>query len=85
MATAAREGDFERLQQLRHAVAALRAPLAGRPDDHDETPESLPERAVLVHRILDDDAEIRRHTEPHMEDLGRWLIAGGKRRRSVGR
>ena len=46
---------------------------------------TAPERtlkAALIQRVLDDDAEIRRHTEPWMEKV-RQLLGGTAKRRRV--
>ncbi len=78
MADAARKGDWDELVDLERRVAALRdrlnvdaMPLAG-------SLEAAPELARmrgLIQQILDDDAEVRRHTEPWMEQV-RLLLSG---------
>jgi flagellar protein FliT len=76
MVEAARANDWERLADLEGNVAALRDSLM---DEDDNTSLSLPELDLkhgLIQRILDDDAEIRRHTEPWMEQVRRFL--GGR-------
>ena len=74
MVDAARRGDWDGLVDLERHVAALRdglipgaAPLVG-------SAETARMRG-LIQQILDDDAEVRRHTEPWMEQV-RQLLSG---------
>jgi flagellar protein FliT len=78
MAEAARAHDWDNLVVLEKSVAAIRRALV---KDNDDTlsPRELEAKRVLIQRILDDDAEIRRHTEPWMERIRPFL--GGKTRR----
>lgn len=71
MVTAARTRDWETLDRLARSVADLRRALAC----HDGilSAAELRQKTQLIQRILDDDAEIRRHTEPWMEPLCRLL------------
>ncbi|MGE5468379.1 MAG: flagellar protein FliT [Ignavibacteria bacterium] len=81
MVDAARAQDWQRLVALEKSVAELRDALMAE-DDNDSLAE--PERrvkAALIQRILDDDAEIRRHTEPWMEHVRQYLETAGTRRR----
>jgi flagellar protein FliT len=39
-------------------------------------------KRTLIQRILDDDAEVRRHTEPWMEQV-RQFLGGSARRKQV--
>jgi flagellar protein FliT len=71
MAAAARAGDRESLNRLARSVAGLRQSLQENDDNLSAT--ELQQKAALIQRILDDDAEIRRHTEPWMENLCRFL------------
>ena len=81
MAEAARAKDWETLSILARSVAALRNSL---PDNDDCLSDAeLQKKAVLIQRILDDDAEIRRHTEPWMEHVCRFLGSGATRRKST--
>lgn len=85
MVRAAQAQDWDRLADLEHEVAALRDALALR----DVPPDSLSalertRKVALIHRILDNDAEVRRHTEPWMEHVRR-LLAGAHATRSVAR
>lgn len=80
MAEAARAKDWDTLRLLARSVAALRDSLT----DNDESlsDAELQKKALLIQRILDDDAEIRRHTEPWMEHVCRFLGNGAARRTS---
>ncbi|MDR2000654.1 MAG: flagellar protein FliT [Zoogloeaceae bacterium] len=69
MVKAARAHDWDNLIALEKSVAAIRRSLTR---DDDDSRLSLIERdtkRALIRRILDDDAEIRRYTEPWMERL----------------
>ncbi|MFY9329818.1 MAG: flagellar protein FliT [Georgfuchsia sp.] len=76
MVEAARANDWERLVDLERNVAALRDSLIGENDSTSPSPQELDLKRGLIQRILDDDAEIRRHTEPWMEQVRRFL--GGR-------
>lgn len=79
MVEAARANDWEQLVELEQRVAALRDVLA----NEDNTSLTLPELNLkhgLIQRILDDDAEIRRYTEPRMEQMRRFLGARAAQR-----
>ena len=82
MVEAARAGDWERLIALERAVAELRDTLIGEGDSGAGTPDEAERRRVLIRRILRDDAEVRRHTEPWMEQVRRFLT-GNVRKRQV--
>lgn len=88
MADAARRGDWDALVELERRVATLRDRLADDVPLMPDSIESAPEVARmhgLIQQILDDDAEVRRHTEPWMEQvrlllsghLSDWKVAGG--------
>lgn len=77
MVIAARAQDWEALVALERAVAALRDTLVN--DDDSLSEPELERKTRLIQRILDDDAEVRRHTEPWMEQLRQFL--GGANRR----
>jgi len=80
MVDAARTKDWDRLIALEHDVAALRAMLKN--DDNNALSESaLESKTRLIQRILDDDAEVRRHTEPWMERLRHFLDGAATKRR----
>lgn len=65
MAAAARTQDWDTLKLLARSVAVLRNALPQ--TDNQLSDAELQQKAQLIQRILDDDAEIRRHTEPWME------------------
>lgn len=81
MANAARARDWETLDLLARSVAMLRESLAE--NDDNLTDAEVQHKAVLIQRILDDDAEIRRHTEPWMEHVCRFLGGGVTRRKAA--
>lgn len=79
MVQAAQAHDWEQLVDLERSVSSLRNSLAG----EDESLGSTDDRtlkAALIQRILDDDAEIRRHTEPWMEHVRQFLGDGARQR-----
>lgn len=76
MVDAARASDWNELVDLERHVAKLRDTLV-----EEEAPGNLSLQEIdlkrgLIQRILDDDAEIRRYTEPWMEQVRRFL--GGR-------
>ncbi len=76
MAEAARACDWDRLVTLEAKCTALTGHLAA---NEVSTPVPLELRArkvQLIHKILADDAEVRRHTEPWMEQVRQFLGAG---------
>lgn len=79
MVAAAQAQDWERLVELERAVSSLRDVLmaddGGNLDENDRIA-----KAALIQRILDDDAEIRRHTEPWMEHVRKFLGDGARQR-----
>lgn len=84
MVDAARAGDWERLIELESGVARLRDALMTLPVEPGGTPAEMDRRRQLIDRILDDDAEIRRHTEPWMEHV-RHLLGDNRRLRELQR
>ncbi|NTV09685.1 MAG: flagellar protein FliT [Zoogloea sp.] len=86
MVEAAQANDWDRLVLLEHQVARLRDQLiilepAGRPI----VPFSQEDRSrkvTLIKKLLADDREVRRHTEPWM-DAVRKLLAGNTRERNL--
>jgi flagellar protein FliT len=82
MVEAARANDWENLIQLEKSVVALRRALAADDDNSRLTPGEIEAKRALIQRILDDDAEIRRHTEPWMEQV-RQFLGGNARRKQV--
>lgn len=83
MVEAARSQDWDRLVGLEKSVSTLRETLAE--DDSASLSRTEVERKrSLIQRILDDDAEVRRHTEPWMEHV-RQFLGGESMRRNVER
>lgn len=83
MVQAARDNDWDRLCELEQQLAGLREWLVR----HDAQPARLNEterqrKVELIKRMLADDREVRRHTEPWMEDV-RKLLATGNRARNL--
>ena len=76
MVEAARANDWDRLVGLERNVASLRDGLIEDDDNASLSHQELDLKHGLIQRILDDDAEIRRHTEPWMEQVRRFL--GGR-------
>ncbi|MDQ3185736.1 MAG: flagellar protein FliT [Pseudomonadota bacterium] len=74
MAGAARAGEWDKLTALERHCATLVAQFGAVQSVRlpDRLPDRLagdvlPQKVELIHKILADDAEIRRHTEPWME------------------
>jgi flagellar protein FliT len=84
MVEAARASDWERLIDLEHAVADLRETLLKEAENGSINPREAEKKHELIQRILRDDAEVRRHTEPWMEQVRRFLT-GNVRQRQVDR
>ena len=84
MAAAARASDWERLIELEHGIRTLRDALLAISDDGSEAATDLARKHGLIQRILDDDAEVRRHTEPWMERIFYFLGDGRPRREFQG-
>lgn len=80
MVTAARAQDWETLIHLERSVAALRNTLLTDGEDADLSRNALKLKSELIQRILADDAEVRRHTEPWMEQLRKFLGSNAKQR-----
>ena len=83
MVGAARSSDWERLIELERRVCALREELAassGQEADVAASMSELDRKHRLIQLILDDDAEVRRHTEPWMEQVRQFLGGHGRRR-----
>jgi flagellar protein FliT len=82
MVEAARANDWENLIQLEKSVVTLRLSLAADDDNSRLTVREMEMKRALIQRILDDDAEVRRHTEPWMEQV-RQFLGGNVRRKQV--
>lgn len=84
MVEAARANEWERLVTLERSVSLLREALVAMEDNTGLSEEQIGLKAALIRRILDDDAEVRRHTEPWMEQV-RQFLGGSARRHQVER
>jgi len=82
MVEAARANDWETLITLEHSIAALRNSLLPDDDNCNQSASELKLKSQLIQRILADDAEVRLHTEPWMEQVRKFL-GGDPRRRDV--
>lgn len=80
MVAAAQAGDWDNLIELERGVAALRNALMSAPEDGNAAATDLSRKRSLIQRILEDDAEVRRHTEPWMEHVRQYLGEGARRR-----
>lgn len=81
MVEAARAHDWERLIDLERAVANLRETLVGEPEGGTIDAFEAEKKRALIQQILKDDAEVRRHTEPWMEQVRRFLTGTVQQRR----
>jgi flagellar protein FliT len=84
MAAAARASDWEQLIELEHGIRHLRDALLAIAEDGSEAATDLARKHSLIQRILQDDAEVRRHTEPWMERILYFLGDGRPRREFQG-
>ena len=80
MAEAARAGDWDNLIELERGVTGLRNTLMATPEDSNVPATDLARKRSLIQSILEDDAEVRRHTEPWMEHVRKYLGDGPRRR-----
>ncbi len=78
MVAAAQANDWDTLISLERAVAALRYTLMTS-DDGIGAPGDAERKRSLIQQILQDDAEVRRHTEPWMEQVRQFLGASNRR------
>lgn len=79
MVQAARAGAWGELIQLETRVSELRGAVQGVPEEAG-SPADIERKRQLIQGILDDDAEVRRHTEPWMEHVRRFLGDSTRRR-----
>ena len=88
MVDAARANDWDRLTRLEKQVASLRdrigveEALAFPSRLRRMSEDARARKIALIRRILDDDKEVRVHTEPWMDSV-RQLLSGGTRERQV--
>jgi len=85
MVEAARSNDWDQLGTLEHEVAQLRDSLAR--DEYQGivvqlSDEQRERKRNLILRMLDDDREIRKHTEPWMASVRR-LLSNNSMKRSL--
>ncbi|MCK6373185.1 MAG: flagellar protein FliT [Zoogloea sp.] len=88
MVDAARANDWDRLTRLERQVASLRDRIGveealafpSRPRRMSE--DERARKIALIRRILDDDKEVRVHTEPWMDSV-RQMLSGGVRERNL--
>ena len=80
MVEAARAGDWDNLIELERGVTSLRSTLMVTPEDSNVPATDLARKRSLIQSILEDDAEVRRHTEPWMEHVRKYLGDGSRRR-----
>jgi len=76
MAEAARAGDWDKLVALEAKCAGLARQLEASEPSTPVPLEHRDRKVALIHRILADDAEVRRHTEPWMAQIKPFLGAG---------
>ena len=80
MVAAARAGDWDNLIELEHGVTGLRNTLLATPEDSNAIATDVARKRSLIQCILEDDAEVRRHTEPWMEHVRKYLGDSTRRR-----
>jgi flagellar protein FliT len=82
MADAARASDWEALADAEQRCAELIEELRACGDAEAAlSPRGRVRRMEILRSILADDAEIRRHTEPALVSLDKFLLRSGGRRR----
>ena len=80
MVEAARDAEWDTLIELEHDVTGLRKALMAAPEDNCAAGTDVVRKRRLIQRILEDDAEVRRHTEPWMEHVRKYLGDNTRRR-----
>lgn len=83
MAKAAQAHDWDELVSLERSVVQLRASLEADDDNSKLSSSDIERKRSLIQKILEDDAEVRRHTEPWMEQVRKYLGEGRKRMQAV--
>lgn len=81
MVEAARANDWDLLIDLERDVVSLREALLAE-DGEALAPAAIEQKRRLIQSILQDDAEVRRYTEPWMEQV-RHFLGGDARKRKV--
>ncbi len=84
MVEAARANNWDRLVALEQDVSSLRHRLDACNRSVQLSEEERSRKVALIHHILDNDAEVRRHTEPWMEGV-RQFLGNGTRGRNLRR
>ncbi len=82
MVEAAKANDWDRLSVLEREISLLRESLMSGEESLLDSADVERKRA-LIHQILQDDAEIRQHTEPWMEHVRQYLGNQTRRRMVV--
>ncbi len=80
MVEAAQANDWDRLVELERNVANLRDSLRAEDRPMALSAEERARKLGLIHRILDADAEVRRHTEPWMAQVRVFLGSAARER-----
>lgn len=80
MVEAAQAQDWDSLVVLESSVSELRNTLMTDDDNARLTVGERNLKAALIQRILDDDAQVRLHTEPWMEQVRKYLGDSARRR-----
>jgi flagellar protein FliT len=80
MCATARAADWKQLAVLEKECATLVALLQHSPVSAELTPPQQQRKLELLKQLLADDAEIRRHTEPWMENLKSLIQSTGRKR-----
>lgn len=81
MVDAARANDWDRLVALERDCAGLARHLQANDAARALSADERARKIDLIRRILADDAEVRRHTEPWMEQVTAFLGGGARERR----
>lgn len=81
MVEAAHVQDWTLLANLEESVSRLRKTLEIDDDNSVLSTDEVERKRTLIQQILEDDAEVRRHTEPWMEHVRQFLGSSNQRRR----
>jgi len=73
MLDSAKQGDWDRLIALEHEYSALIERLQSTDTSPPANAVFRDRKVTLIRKVLADDAEIRRYTEPWMNQLGLYL------------